>query len=165
MITIIACVAANGVIGKGGSQPVFLKGDLQRFKRLTLGHPVVMGRKTFEAIAKRLGGPLPERRNFVVTRQKNFEARGCETFHSLEEALAAAGAFDEQVFVVGGAQVYEQALPLADRLELTRVHASFEGDAFFPEVNWREWVEEAREEREEGGVKYSFATYRRKPRA
>lgn len=126
MISIIAAVAENGVIGSGNRMPWHLKEDLRHFKTLTFGHGVVMGRKTWES----LGRPLPGRRNVVVTRQQ-LQAPGCEVAHSLGEALALF-ASEEELFVIGGAQLYALALPLADRLYLTHIGHPFEGDAYFP---------------------------------
>jgi len=133
MISIIAAVAENGVIGDKNSLLWHIREDLQHFKALTTGHPVVMGRKTFES----LGRPLPARRNIVVSRQQ-LAIAGCETVHSLDEALALFGP-DEEIFIIGGAQIYAEALPLADRLHLTRIEHSYEGDTRFPDWNPAEW--------------------------
>lgn len=159
MITVIASVAANRVIGKAGGQPLYLKEDLARFKQLTSGGVVVMGRKTFEAILKKLGKPLPNRTNIVVTRQKDFSFPGCVVCHSVEEALGEAEKTGKQIFVIGGAQLFEQTLPLAERLELTEIHEELDGDVFFPAFDKKVWREVSREESEEGGVKFSFVTY------
>lgn len=140
-ITLIAAIARNGVIGRDGGLPWHLPADLKRFKEVTRGHQVVMGRRTFES----LPGPLPKRRNIVVTRQADYQADGIEVAHSLEEAIAMAEARaespDEVLFVLGGAVLYEAALPLADRLDLTMVDAEVDGDTRFPafdESGWRE---------------------------
>jgi dihydrofolate reductase len=133
-IVLVAAIAENNrVIGKDGQLPWYISEDLKRFKRLTLGHAVLMGRKTFESILARLGKPLPERRNIVLTTSKSFsEFPEVETYPSLEAALTAL--VDEPtVFVIGGEKVFAQTLPLADRLELTMVEGDFDGDAFFPE--------------------------------
>lgn len=126
MISIIVAVARNGVIGGGNTLLWHISEDLKRFKALTTGHPVVMGRKTFES----LGRPLPNRTNVVVTRQ-HIEIPGCTVAGSLEEALALFPA-QEEVFVTGGGQIYAQALPLADRIYLTTVMRDYEGDTRFP---------------------------------
>lgn len=152
-VTIIVAVAQNGVIGHRGKIPWHLREDLQRFKRLTMGHPIVMGRKTWESI----GRPLPGRESIVVTRQKGYRAEGARVASSLREALDLAG---RDVFVIGGGELYREALPLADRLEVTQVLASFEGDATFPPVG-TQWREVAREEHPEGSPPYAFVTLER----
>ncbi len=138
-ITIVVAMAANRVIGKDNCLPWHLPADLKHFKQLTLGKPVVMGRKTYESI----GRPLPERTNIVVTRDRDYAAPGCVVVHSLEAALEAAGASAE-VMVIGGAGLYRQILPLTDTIHLTRVQAEFEGDTVFPELNEADWHEVSR---------------------
>jgi dihydrofolate reductase len=133
-VSLIAAVAANLVIGNAGRLPWRLPDDLARFKRLTLGHPVVMGRKTFES----LGKPLVRRRNIVLSRDRGLSLPGCDVARSTEEALALAGA-EQELFAIGGASVYELFLPLAGRMYLTHVEGSWKGDAFFPAVRWEEW--------------------------
>lgn len=132
-LAIIAAVAANGVIGRGNDLPWRLPADLRRFKALTMGHAVVLGRRTWESI----GRPLPGRRMIVLTRQEDWTAPGVEVAHSLDEALDLAGG--ETVFVAGGEAVYRAALPRAEALELTRVHAEVEGDARFPGFDASAW--------------------------
>lgn len=155
-ISIIAAVAANGVIGSGNALPWQLPEDLKRFKALTLGHPVVMGRKTFESI----GRPLPGRRNIIVSRNAVFSADGCETAASLDAALASCAETTDEVFVIGGAQIYAEAMPLADRLYLTEIRMDFPGDAHFPVFNRQDWREASREKRHAAdGTQYDFATY------
>ena len=144
MISIIVAVARNGVIGGGNTLLWHISEDLKRFKALTTGHPVVMGRKTFES----LGRPLPNRTNVVVTRQ-HIEIPGCTVAASLEEALALFPA-QEEVFVTGGGQIYAQALPLADRIYLTTVMRDYEGDTRFPDWNRSGWTEVFREYHERG---------------
>jgi dihydrofolate reductase len=161
IVTIIASVASNRVIGKDGGQPLYLKGDLKRFRQLTLNHPVVMGRKTYEAIASKTGGPLPKRQNFVVSRQQGFSAPGCTVCKTLQEALEQAGRLDPQVFVIGGAQIFQQAIGLAEKLELTEIKLELSGDVFFPELASGEWKQVARQVCEEEGTKYDFVTYER----
>ena len=140
-IALIAAVARNGVIGRDGGLPWHLPADLRRFKAVTRGHQVVMGRRTFES----LPGALPNRRNIVVTRQQGFIAEGAETAHSLEEAIEmaehAAASPDETLYILGGAVLYEAALPIADRLDLTEVDAEVDGDTRFPSFNEAEWHE------------------------
>ena len=145
---IIAALADNGVIGDAGKIPWHLSEDLKRFKRLTLGHPVIMGRKTYAS----LGKPLPGRRNLVLTRGPAIP--GVECFASLAAALAAC--HDEAVFIIGGAEIYRQALPLAQVLLLTHVHQSVTGDTKFPEFDQRRWQEVAREDH----PGYAFVEYR-----
>ena len=158
-ICLIAALAANRVIGRNNALPWHLPADLKRFKALTLGHPVLMGRKTHESI----GRPLPGRRNLVITRKRGYIAPGCEVIHSLEQAIAACpGA--EEIFVIGGAELYRESLPRAQRLELTEIQAEFEGDAAFPEFSLAQWRETGREiHRDEAGIsfRYDFVRYER----
>jgi dihydrofolate reductase len=135
-IAIVVAMADNRVIGRDNQLPWHLPADLRHFRQVTIGKPVLMGRKTHESI----GRPLPERTNIVVTRDRSYEAPGCVVAHSIESALKAAGD-REEVMVIGGADFYRQLLPKADRLYLTLVHAEFEGDARFPELDDREWRE------------------------
>lgn len=134
MISLIVAVSANHVIGSRGALPWRLSDDLRRFKEVTMGKPIVMGRKTWDSI----GRPLPGRQNIVITRQRDFEAEGCEVVGSVAEAMTAAGDAAE-VMVIGGSQVYALFMPVADEMYLTRVHAEVEGDAFFPVVHETEW--------------------------
>ena len=144
MISIIVAIAENGVIGDKNALLWNIKEDMRRFRTTTMGHPVVMGRKTFESI----GRPLPKRTNVVITRGDS-EFEGCLVAHSIEEAVKMFSP-DEEVFIIGGAQIYKQALPLADKLYLTIVHRNYEGDTSFPEIDYSEWREVAREEFERG---------------
>src|SRR5690606_3145196 len=137
-IVIVAAVARNGVIGRDNGLPWRLKADLQHFRALTMGHPIVMGRKTWES----LGRPLPGRRNMVVSRDPLFRADGAEVFPTPQAAIAAAA--DEHVFVIGGAQLYRATLPLADRLVLTEIRADVPGDAHFPPFDRSIYIEELR---------------------
>ena len=139
-ITLIAAVARNGVIGLDGDMPWHLPDELRHFRATTMGHTLVMGRKTFDAI----GRPLPGRRTVVVTRDPAWRHAGVEVAHSFAEAISLAGPADE-VFVAGGAQVYAEALPFAHRLLLTEVDAEPEGDTWFPEWPREEWRESDRE--------------------
>jgi dihydrofolate reductase len=133
-IVLLAAVADNGVIGRDGALPWHLPADLAYFKRITWGHPILMGRRTFAAI----GRALPGRRNIVLTRNPAFTAPDIETAASLEQALSLAGDVP-QIMVIGGAELYRAALPLARRIYLTRVHAWLEGDAFFPNLAAGQW--------------------------
>lgn len=139
-IAIIVAVAQNGVIGAKGDMPWKLSSDLKRFKRDTMGKAIIMGRKTFQSI----GQALPGRLNIVVTRNKEFSAKGVEIAASLEAAIeiAKAGSNDRklrEICIIGGGELYRQAIGLADRLYITHVSASPDGDTYFPEVNWDEW--------------------------
>ncbi len=158
-ISLIVAMAENRVIGRGGDLPWHLSADLKRFKKLTLGHVVIMGRKTFESI----GRPLPRRRSLVLSRDPACRLPGAEIAASLEQALALA-AGEDQVFVIGGAAVFAEALPLADRLYLTLVHAEVDGDVFFPEVDLESWrlVSEQRHKADsKHAYPFSFLTYER----
>ncbi len=159
VVALIAAVADNGVIGIDNRLPWHLPGDLQWFKRQTLGKPIVMGRRTFQSI----GRPLPGRENIVVSRDPDFRATGCQVVGSLDEALEAASGAPE-VMIIGGAELYRQTLPRAQRLYLTRVHANVEGDARFPEVDSSQWREVAREDHGADGrnpYDYSFVILER----
>lgn len=137
-ISIIVAVAENGVIGRGGQLPWHLSADLQRFKRLTMGHTIVMGRRTWESI----GRPLPGRRTIVVSRQPDYriDAMHVATAVSLDDALqSAASSGDDEAFVIGGAELYREGILRADRLHVTRVRANVEGDTRFPDVQWNQW--------------------------
>ena len=161
-ITLIAAVAENRVIGLAGTLPWRLPQDLKRFKRLTLGHAVLMGRRTFESLA----GPLPDRRMIVLTRRRGWRPQGAEVARSLDEALELAKRGGEQeLFVIGGAAVFAEALPRADRMYLTLVHATVKGDTLFPEFDEAQWelVEEERHEADERhAYPFTFRTYERK---
>ncbi|MBO5875411.1 MAG: dihydrofolate reductase [Alistipes sp.] len=149
MVSVIVAVAENGVIGDKNSLLWHISEDLRNFKRVTSGHPVIMGRKTFES----LGRPLPNRKNVVITRQ-DITIEGCEVVHSLDEALGLFSA-EEEVFVIGGAQIYREAMPLADRFYLTRVHHSYQGDTSFPEWSEADWIL-TESEHFERGEKYEY---------
>ena len=140
IISIIAAIGDNRALGKDGKLPWHLPADFARFKTLTRGHTVIMGRKTYESI----GRPLPERTNIVITRDEAYTAPGCIVVHSFDDALVKA--IGDEVFVIGGAQVYAEAIPHADRLYITHVHGSFEADTFFPEITISEWKVMQKEE-------------------
>jgi dihydrofolate reductase len=154
VVSLIVAMDRNRVIGAGGRLPWHIPEDLKRFRRLTLGHHVVMGRKTWESI----GRPLPGRTNIVVTRDRNFAAEGVLVTHSLEAALALAVG-DKEVFVIGGGALYAQALPLADRLYITEVHGEFAGDTWVPEPPAGAWREVSREHQAQAGAGYSGFDY------
>ena len=160
MISIIVAVAKNGVIGDKNSLLWHLREDMIHFRTTTSGHPVVMGRKTYDSI----GRPLPKRTNVVITRDTNLAIEGCTVVHSLDEAVAM---FDksEEVFIIGGAQIYKQALPIADRIYLTVIDKEYEGDTSFPEIDYSAWNEISREEHsggEEFEHPFAFITLERK---
>jgi len=156
-VAIVAAVARNGVIGHRNRMPWHLPEDLRRFRQLTLGHAVIMGRRTFESIGK----PLAGRNNIVVTRSPDWTRAGCHAAHSLEAAVAAVHE-REDAFVIGGAQIYALALPVASRLYISEIERDFEGDAFFPEFDRSRWREVSRESRVldgAGGFSYHFVAY------
>ena len=159
-VSIIAAIAGNSVIGRSGNLPWHLPDDLKHFKQITLGHTIIMGRRTFESI----GRPLPGRSNIVVTRSAEWHRPQCRTANSLGAALRELTP-GEAAFVIGGAEIYALALPLADRLCLTEIARDFPGDAFFPEFDRTQWRETSREPRVlEGsdGFDYAFVEYRRR---
>src|SRR5687768_13592207 len=156
-VSLIAAVARNGGIGRDNALLVHLPGDLAHFKRTTLGSPILMGRKTWQSI----GRPLPGRRNIVVTRNPSFEVVGAETAPDLASALHRV-ADAPKVFVIGGAELYAAALPLADELVLTEIDADFEADRYFPPWDRRRFRQIARaDHRSPDGLAYSFVTYTR----
>jgi dihydrofolate reductase len=162
-LAIIVAMAANRTIGMNNTLPWRIPEDLKHFKTLTLGHHMIMGRKTFDSIGK----PLPGRTTVVVTRNKELKIEGCIVAHSLQKAIAAC-AGDEEIFIVGGAELYVQALPLTGTLYITEIQMIVPGDAYFPEFDRREWIEAARDKRsqqEPQMLEYHFVTYRRRQAA
>jgi dihydrofolate reductase len=156
MITFVVAAAENNAIGKDNQLLWKLPTDLKHFQIITLGHTIIMGRKTFDSMGK----PLPRRRNIVITRNPALEIDGAEVTQSLDEALALCHD-EEEVFVIGGAEIYKAALERTDKIFLTRVHQNFEGDAYFPELNPEKWVETAREYHEpdeKNPIAFSFIT-------
>ena len=139
MISIIVATAKNGVIGKNGEIPWYLPDDLKHFAKITRGHPVIMGRKTYESIVKRLGHALPDRKNVVITSQGDFNAPGCVVIQSINEAIDMFADQNEEFFVIGGGEIYKQFLPFADKLYITEVEMECEGDASFPQYNKDDW--------------------------
>lgn len=157
--SIITAMAKNRTIGIDNTLPWRIPADLQHFKRLTMGHHMIMGRKTFDSI----GRPLPGRTTVVVSRDRSLKIEGCIVAHSLEEAIAACA--DDEIFVVGGAQIYAEALPLADTLYVTEIQQEIEGDAHFPEFDrsvWRELTRDKHSQIEPQPLEYHFVTYRRR---
>jgi dihydrofolate reductase len=160
MLSMIVAAAENNAIGKDNKLLWHLPDDLKHFKRTTKGHHVIAGRKTFES----QGRPLPHRTNIIVTRKKDYLAEGCIIVNSLEEALNQVKN-DDEPFIIGGENIYRLAMPKADRIYLTRVHAEFEADTFFPEINPDEWQETERtyhEKDEKHQYAFSIITYDRK---
>ena len=161
-VHLIYARAANGVIGKDGAMPWHLPEDMAHFKQLTLGAPVIMGRKTWDSLPPRFR-PLPGRSNIVITRQTDWNEDGAQRASSLRESLQIAEQSNPAtVWVIGGAQIYAQALPLAQRVEVTEIAQDFDGDAFAPELG-PEWVEAAREAHTSaGGLRFAFVRYERR---
>jgi len=165
-ITFVAALARNRVIGRRNGLPWRLPEDLRQFKAVTMGHSVIMGRKTYESLLAAIGHPLPGRLNVVVTRSPDYTAPGCIVAASLEAAIAAAAPAAE-VFVIGGAEIYHAALASAQRLHLTEIDADFEGDARFPDPPpgvWREVSRESHLPSPEFAYGYAFVVYERSPR-
>jgi dihydrofolate reductase len=161
MITVIAAIAKNNALGKDNDLIWYLPADLKRFKKVTTGHYILMGRNTYESIGK----PLPNRTTIIVTRNKNYFKEGCLIAGSLEEAIELAKE-EAQLFIIGGAQIYKEVISknLADQLDITLVHSEFEADVFFPEINANIWKEAAREDfkaDEKNDYDYSFISYQK----
>jgi len=152
VISIIVAIAENNAIGKDNQLLWHIPEDLKRFKRLTTGHTIVMGKRTFESLPIR---PLPNRRSIVITDIPGEVIEGCEMAYSIEEAISKMDPGKEN-FIIGGGSVYRQFLPLADKFYLTMVHQSFEADTFFPEIPYSEWTILSKEEGDDGKLKYTF---------
>jgi dihydrofolate reductase len=157
-LTIVVATDNRGGIGINNTLPWRLPEDLAHFKRTTSGHPIIMGRKTFDSI----GRPLPNRRNIVVTRNPGWRHDGCDTAASVDAAIALAG--DSEAFVIGGAQIFTEVLPRADRLIVTEIDKTFDCDTFFPRIDLQKWKEVARERYHsaQNDCDYAFVTYTRK---
>jgi len=159
VISLVVAMADNGVIGNVGAIPWRIPDDMRRFKSITMGKPVIMGRKTWDSLPRK---PLIGRLNIVVTRDRNFRADGATVSHSFEEALACTGGADE-IAVVGGAEIYKAALPRANRIDLTEVHARIPGDTSMPPFDRTVWRETAREDHATAeGLRYSYVTLERR---
>ena len=156
MIKLIVAISTNRCIGKDNTLIWKLPSDLKRFKQITSGHTVVMGRKTFQSIGK----PLPNRRNIIITRDSGFIAEGCEVVNSIEEALLLSS---EDCFIIGGSEIYKQTISIADKIYLTLVHGEFQGDSFFPEIEgyWKEISRQDFTKDEKNEYDYSFIEYER----
>ena len=160
MLSIIVAVSENNVVGKENKLPWKLSADLKRLKSLTMGHHIIMGRKTWES----LGKALPGRINVVITTDKNFKAEGGVVVHSLNEALAISSA-DDEIFIFGGGKIFKEAMPLVNKIYITRVHSIIDGDTFFPVLDKSDWKEISREDfkaDEKNQYNYSFLTLVRK---
>jgi dihydrofolate reductase len=160
MLTLIAAAAENNALGKDNELVWHLPDDFKRFKKLTSGHHIIMGRKTFDSFPK----PLPNRTHVVITRQDHFIKEGILVVNSLERAIELS-AGDPQPFVIGGGEIYKMAMKLADKIELTRVHGTFEADTFFPEIDENQWKlisEEFHEKDEKHDYAFTYLTYVRK---
>ena len=160
MITVIAAVAENNALGKENQLLWHLPDDFKRFKTLTSGHYIIMGRKTFESFPK----PLPNRTHVIISRQANYQPEGCIVVNSLEQAIEACPK-TEEVFIIGGGEIYRQSIAVADKLDLTKVHATFEADTYFLEVDLSEWqlvFEEYHPKDERHDFAFTFQTYLRK---
>src|SRR5690625_212044 len=156
-LTLVVAYSQNRCIGKDNKMLWHLPADLAHFKQTTLGHPIIMGRKTHESI----GRALPGRRNLIISRQRNYAAADTEIYNSLESALQACGR-ESQVFIIGGAQIYAQALGLADTVVATEIQAHIEGDAYFPELPKQQWQETERQpQTKQNGYQFDFVTYQR----
>jgi dihydrofolate reductase len=157
MIIMIAAAAENNALGKNNELVWHLPNDFKRFKSLTSGHHIIMGRKTFESFPK----PLPNRTHIVISRQENYNPEGCIVVKNIETALAACPE-NEISFIIGGGEIYNLALPYTDKIELTRVHHSFEADAYFPEIDLDKWIlteSEFHKKDDKHNYDYSYLTY------
>lgn len=158
MLTLIAATSTNHALGKDNQLVWHLPNDFKRFKTLTSGHFIIMGRKTFESFPK----PLPNRTHVIITRQKNYEVpEGCIVVSSLEKAIEACPK-NEEIYIIGGGEIYKQAIEIADKVELTRVHTEVEADTFFPEINLEEWkivFEEHHAKDENHAFDFTFQTF------
>tara|TARA_R110001632_G_scaffold6324_4_gene25801 strand:- start:16433 stop:16921 length:489 start_codon:yes stop_codon:yes gene_type:complete len=159
MITIIAAIGANNELGKNNDLIWHLPADLKRFKKITTGHTIIMGRNTFESIGK----PLPNRKSVIITRNKTYHQEGCDVVHSLEQAIALIKD-KEAAFIIGGAQIYKETLEkdLADQLDITQVHQEFEADVYFPTIDKKVWEQADKEDfspDEKNNYKYSFLKF------
>jgi len=164
-ISIVAAIGKRNEIGRNNALLCRLPADLKHFKELTTGHVIVMGRKTFESLPN---GALPDRKNIVLTRNKNLSFNGCEIFSSIKEIIDNRKFYNSEIFIIGGGEIYKQAMPFASKLFLTKIHATFnDADTFFPEINYLNWEELSREDfkaDEKNPYDYTFLVYRRKIR-
>lgn len=162
MIILIAAVAQNNALGKNNSLLWHLPNDFKRFKEITTGHHIIMGRKTFESFPK----PLPNRKHIIITRQENYFFESCIVVSNLEEAIAVCPP-NQDIYIIGGGEIYAQSIAIADKLDITRVHQDFEADVFFPEIDLNVWelqLETFHPKDEKHLFDYSFQTYIRRSR-
>lgn len=160
MLSLIVAIAKNNVIGKENKLVWHMPADMRFFKNTTMGHTLIMGRKTFESFGK----PLPGRKSIVITRQNDWQYEGVVVVHSLEDAIKVAPK-DEEVFIIGGAEIYRQAMPLCNKMYLTIIHHDFEGDTLFPDIDFSQWNLTSDEKYladEKNSYDYSFRVYERK---
>lgn len=160
MITLIAAVAENNALGKDNQLLWHLPNDFKRFKNITSGHHIIMGRKTFESFPK----PLPNRTHVIITRQKDYQPESCIIVDSLAKAISVCPK-DEELFIIGGGEIYKQSIEIADKLDITRVHYTFDADTFFPEIDLTKWkltTEEYHPKDEKHPFDFSFETYFKK---
>ncbi|OLO28555.1 dihydrofolate reductase [Alkalihalophilus pseudofirmus] len=161
MISFLVAMDRNRVIGKNNDLPWELPADLAYFKKVTMGHPIVMGRKTYESI----GRPLPGRENIIITRNQEYTAEGCTVLHSIEDVQKVIDHHEKEVFIIGGAEIFKEAFPIADKLYITHIDEEFDGDTFFPEFNLSDWHEVSREKGmkdEKNPYDYYFSVYEKK---
>lgn len=161
MISLIWAMDENRVIGNNNQLPWRIPAELQYFKKVTMGHPIAMGRKTFESIGK----ALPGRENIVITRNKEFQREDCTVFYSLADFIDDAKRRTEEIFVIGGAKIFKEVFPLADRLYITKIHHSFTGDTFFPEFSLTDWTllkQEKGPKDDKNPYDYEFLVYEKK---
>lgn len=158
-LSLIVAMATNNTIGLNNKMPWHLSADLKKFKKITMGHPIIMGRKTFESI----GRALPGRQNIIISRNPDYQQPGCLVFNTLDKALQSSAEYDE-AFIIGGATLYEATLERADRLYITEIKKEFSGDTWFPSINKKQWQEVAREDISDDSsvnFNYSFIVYER----
>lgn len=159
-ITLVAAVSQNNIIGKDGNLPWHIKEDMERFKELTLNHTVIMGRKTYESLPNKFR-PLPERKNIVISRNGLYNPGSHSNLHiahSIDEVIRNISSLEE-TYIIGGQSIYEAFMPLANRAEITRIYKNFEGDAFFPEMNYLEWILNSEEKNLDSEPPFSFMSY------
>ncbi|AGK54592.1 dihydrofolate reductase [Bacillus sp. 1NLA3E] len=161
MISLIWAMDENRVIGKDNQLPWHLPEDLKFFKKTTTGHPIAMGRKTHVSI----GRPLPGRENIIITRNQEYTSEGCIVLHSVQELLHYAQQYDKEVFIIGGAEIFKEVFPFADRLYITKIYETFDGDTFFPDIDMEQWkllFSEPGVKNEKNPYHYEFFIYQRK---
>ena len=153
-ISLIVAMAANRAIGLDNKMPWHLSADLKKFKAITMGSPIVMGRKTYESI----GRPLPGRSNIIISRNLDYQQAGCLVFNDIKAAIEASSKDAEEIFIIGGAELYKATLPHADNLYLTVINQDFDGDTFFPEIDFKAWTEASREDiSDDPSVNFSYS--------